>query len=233
MSLKAQLKDPNGYLSNWVFGNSTPGYICKFSGVTCWHDNENKVMLIRLPGYGLEGEFPRGVKECTSLTALDLSRNNLSGALPSDISMLIGLATTLDLSYNGFSGEIPVSLSNISFLNTLMLNDNRLRGKIPPDLTLLRRLKQFSVAYNLLTGPVPDFNSTRITRENYDNNPGLCGKPLDPCRDSSFEMNRTGFAVGAAIFAPVGAIIGGFCFGKIPRRPQSKTRTHTRRRPVP
>ncbi|CAH8334949.1 unnamed protein product, partial [Eruca vesicaria subsp. sativa] len=37
-----QVKDPNGYLTSWVFGNKTAGYICKFTGVTCWHDDENR-----------------------------------------------------------------------------------------------------------------------------------------------------------------------------------------------
>ncbi|XP_010547175.1 PREDICTED: probably inactive leucine-rich repeat receptor-like protein kinase At5g48380 [Tarenaya hassleriana] len=212
-TLKEQFKDPNGYLSNWVFGNSTPGYICKFSGVSCWHDDENRVLSIKLPGYGVGGEFPRGVKECTSLTALDLSKNNLSGTLPTDISSFIGLATTLDLSYNGFSGEIPVSVSNISFLNTLMLNDNRFTGQIPPQLALLGRLKKFSVANNLLTGPVPNLNST-ITQESYDNNLGLCGKPLDPCSDGTSKSRgkviviaAAGGVTGAAIIVGIGLFI--------------------------
>ncbi|KAJ4888068.1 putative inactive leucine-rich repeat receptor-like protein kinase [Raphanus sativus] len=179
-----QVKDPNGYLTNWVFSNQTAGYICKFNGVACWHDDENRVLSIKLGGYGLEGEFPVGIKNCTDLTALDLSRNNFSGPLPSNITSFIPLVTTLDLSYNQFTGQIPPSISNITFLNSLMLQHNQFSGTLPAELVLLGRLTKFSVAYNGLTGPIPAFNETtlKIVVGDVDNNQGLCGKPLDPCK---------------------------------------------------
>ncbi|KAJ0245481.1 inactive leucine-rich repeat receptor-like protein kinase [Hirschfeldia incana] len=179
-----QVKDPNGYLTSWVFGNQTAGYICKFSGVTCWHDDENRVLSIKLSGYGLEGGFPLGIKLCSDLTALDLSRNNFSGPLPSNITDSIPLVTTLDLSYNQFSGPIPPSISNITFLNSLMLQHNQFNGTLPAELVLLGRLTQFSVADNLLTGPIPTFNKTRLKTgvDGFASNPGLCGEPLERCK---------------------------------------------------
>ncbi|ESQ41661.1 hypothetical protein EUTSA_v10015945mg, partial [Eutrema salsugineum] len=214
-SIISQVEDPNGYLSNWQFRNQTVGFICKFCGVTCWHDDENRVLSIRLPGYGLKGEFPLGIELCQDLTGLDLSRNNFSGTLPSNISDLITLATILDLSHNQFSGEMPVGLSNISFLNSLLLQQNQFTGRLPPQLGSLTRLTKFSVADNLLTGPVPIFSETtsRIGVESFANNPSLCGQPLEACVDRSGEMIRLGkigAAIGAALFAPVGAGLGWF-----------------------
>ncbi|CAH8362111.1 unnamed protein product [Eruca vesicaria subsp. sativa] len=177
-------RDPNGYLTSWVFGNKTAGYICKFTGVTCWHDDENRVLSIKLGGLGLTGEFPVGIKNCTDLTALDLSRNNFSGPLPSNITYFIPLVTTLDLSYNQFSGPIPPSISNITFLNSLFLQNNRFTGTLPAELVLLGRLTKFSVAGNSLTGPIPKFNVTmlKIGMGDVADNQGLCGTPLDPCK---------------------------------------------------
>ncbi|KAH0899795.1 hypothetical protein HID58_049363 [Brassica napus] len=179
-----QVKDPNGYLTSWVFGNQTAGYICKFAGVTCWHDDENRVLSIKLGGYGLEGEFPLGIKNCTDLTALDLSKNNFSGPLPSNVTSFIPLVTILDLSYNQFSGPIPPSISNITFLNSLMLQHNQFTGTLPAELVLLGRLTSFSVAGNLLTGRIPAFNDTtlKIRVDDFASNPGLCGKPLEACK---------------------------------------------------
>ncbi|KAF3949423.1 hypothetical protein CMV_024704 [Castanea mollissima] len=134
---------------------------------------------------GLNGQFPGAIKNCTSLTGLDLSNNKLFGIIPQNISRIIGYVTSLDLSSNNFSGEIPADLSNCSYLNVLKLDHNRFTGQIPQQLSLLARLKQFSVANNLLTGPVPYFGpNSSITADSYANNTGLCGFPLDPCQSA-------------------------------------------------
>uniref|UniRef100_A0A7N2MSN1 Leucine-rich repeat-containing N-terminal plant-type domain-containing protein n=1 Tax=Quercus lobata TaxID=97700 RepID=A0A7N2MSN1_QUELO len=79
-SIKHSLEDPYGYLNtSWNFNNNTEGFICKFTGVKCWHPNENKVLNLRLSDMGVKGRFPQGIKNCTSLTGLDLSNNELSG----------------------------------------------------------------------------------------------------------------------------------------------------------
>ena len=104
---------------------------------------------------GLSDQFPRGIRNCTSLTGLDLSSNKLSGPLPFDIEWLVPFVTSLDLSSNKFSGKIPMSLSNCTSLNILKLDHNHLTSEIPPELGHLVRMKQFSVANNMLSGVVP------------------------------------------------------------------------------
>ncbi|KAG2243597.1 hypothetical protein Bca52824_094551 [Brassica carinata] len=64
-AIYSQVKDPYGFLTNWVFQNQDAGYTCNFNGVTCWHEDENRTLSINLRGYGLIGEFPVGVKNCT------------------------------------------------------------------------------------------------------------------------------------------------------------------------
>lgn len=197
-SVKNSLEDPFNYLTtSWNFNNNTEGFICQFTGVDCWHPDENKVLNIRLSDMGLKGQFPRGIERCTSLTGLDLSSNKLSGSIPSNISSRLKYVTSLDLSSNSLSGEIPSGLANCTFLNVLKLNNNRFTGKIPPQLGLLNRIKTFSVASNLLTGPVPSFANVNFTAEDYANNSGLCGKPLNPCPGGP-KKSRAGIIAAAA-----------------------------------
>ncbi|XVF23308.1 hypothetical protein REPUB_Repub13aG0026000 [Reevesia pubescens] len=181
-SIRDSLEDPFGYLnSSWNFNNNTEGFICRFTGVECWHPDENRVLNIRLSDMELKGEFPRGIIKCSSMTGLDLSSNKLYGSIPSNISRFLPFVTSLDLSSNNFSGNIPSNLANCSFLNILKLDHNRLTGQIPAELSLLSRMKTFSVANNLLTGPIPNFTFP-LSADSFANNPGLCGKPLDPCQ---------------------------------------------------
>ncbi|OMP10853.1 hypothetical protein COLO4_04218 [Corchorus olitorius] len=106
-SIKDSLDDPHDHLKNWNFNNDTEGFICHFAGIECWHSDENKVLNIRLGNMGLKGQFPEGIKKCQSLTLLDLSNNELSGPIPSNISHIFRYGTSLDLSFNKFSGSVP------------------------------------------------------------------------------------------------------------------------------
>ncbi|PKI55296.1 hypothetical protein CRG98_024312 [Punica granatum] len=128
----------------------------------------------------LRGSFPLGLANCTSMVAFDLSNNDFWGPLPTNMSKFIGFLTTLVLSSNNFSGQIPASLSGCKYLNVLNLDHNRFSGQIPPELGLLDRMKTFSVANNLLSGQIPKFENN-FTAEDFANNLGLCGEPLDPC----------------------------------------------------
>ncbi|GLT50206.1 hypothetical protein SLA2020_237080 [Shorea laevis] len=209
-SIKDSLEDPFGYLNpTWNFNNNTAGFICSFTGIECWHPDENKVLNVQLSDMGLKGKFPRGIQNCSSLTGLDLSNNELFGPIPVDISIILPFATSLKLSSNNFSGDIPVNLSNVTFMNVLNLDHNRLTGRIPPELSLLSRLKTFTVADNLLTGPIPNFPYS-ISADSFANNPGLCGKPLDPCQSAKKSAHPGMFAVavaGGVTVATMGVVI--------------------------
>ncbi|ERM95657.1 hypothetical protein AMTRI_Chr08g165530 [Amborella trichopoda] len=177
LALKASLRDPFHYLSSWNFNNNSHVSICSFLGVECWHPDENKVLNIRLSGLGLQGQFPQGLENCTSMTGLDLSNNDLSGNLPSDISQKIPMVTSVDFSSNKFSGQIPASLANCTYLNIIKLSENQFSGEIPAQLGGLPRLKTFQVSSNRLNGPIPSvFRS--LPPDSFANNPRLCGPPL-------------------------------------------------------
>ena len=210
-AIKASLEDPLNYLNSWDFNNSTEGFICRFTGIDCWHPDENRVLNIRLSDMGLKGEFPRGIANCTSLTGLDMSSNKLYGPIPSNISQILEFVTSLDLSSNNLSGDIPLDLANCSYLNVLKLDNNQLSGQIPAQFGLLGRIKTFSVANNRLTGPVPKFSNATISADSYAGNAGLCGGPLPRCQGPS-KKRFIGIFAGAAVGgATVSTLVVGVC----------------------
>uniref|UniRef100_M1CMI1 non-specific serine/threonine protein kinase n=2 Tax=Solanum tuberosum TaxID=4113 RepID=M1CMI1_SOLTU len=161
---------------------------------------------------GLIGEFPRGIQNCTSLTSLNLSNNELYGTIPSDISKLIAFAVDIDLSSNLFSGAIPSDISNFSFLNSLKLENNKLEGLIPPEICWLQRLRMFNVADNMLTGPVPNFVNAAFPAESYANNPGLCGSPLELCVTERVVSRHILFACGFVTGWSLSTLLGVYFF---------------------
>lgn len=220
MAIKGSLEDPLRNLDSWDFSNSSGTSICKFTGIECWHEDDNRVLNIKLPDMGLKGDFPLGISGCKSLTGLDLSKNSIRGSIPNNISKLVTYVVSLDLSSNQLSGEIPVDLSNCSFLNVLKLDNNQLTGQIPLQMGQLIRLKTFSAANNRLSGQVPTFANATITRDDYANNAGLCGAPLPLCRSS--KANHTPIIIGAAVggltVAALGFIIGMFFMRRVSRK---------------
>ncbi|XP_031254846.1 inactive LRR receptor-like serine/threonine-protein kinase BIR2 [Pistacia vera] len=80
--VKKSLNDPQGKLSSWSFANSSIGFICKFVGVTCWNDRENRILNLELREMTLSGQVPESLKYCRSMQKLDLSANSLSGTVP-------------------------------------------------------------------------------------------------------------------------------------------------------
>ncbi|CAH8314313.1 unnamed protein product [Eruca vesicaria subsp. sativa] len=160
---------------NW--NETTP--LCKnWTGVTCNH-NESRIIAVRLPAIGLNGQippntltrltalrilslrsnrisgpFPMGFTELKDLAFLYLEDNDFSGPLPIDFSVwkkLVGL----NLSNNRFNGTVPVSLSGLKRLQSLDLANNSLSGVVPDELSVLSSLKQIDLSNNNLHGPLP------------------------------------------------------------------------------
>ncbi|XP_010528295.1 PREDICTED: inactive LRR receptor-like serine/threonine-protein kinase BIR2 [Tarenaya hassleriana] len=177
--VKNSLSDPQGALKLWNFANSTVGFLCNFVGVSCWNNQENRVINLELRDMGLSGRIPESLQFCGSLQKLDLSGNRLSGNIPSQFCDWLPFLVSLDLSSNDLGGELPPELAKCSFLNSLVLSSNRLSGQIPVQFSALGRLGKFSVSNNDLTGRIPGFfNSPNYTADDFAGNKGLCGRPL-------------------------------------------------------
>lgn len=58
---------------------------------------------------------------------------------------------SLSLSKNQLTGEIPVELSKLNLLTLFALSDNELVGEVPPELAELKATKQFYIYNNCLT----------------------------------------------------------------------------------
>ncbi|KAJ9152519.1 hypothetical protein P3X46_026079 [Hevea brasiliensis] len=206
--VKTSLSDPQGKLSSWNFANSSSGFLCNFVGVSCWNDQENRIISLQLRDMKLSGQFPESLKNCKSLQTLDLSSNSLSGPIPTQICTWLPYLVTLDLSNNEISGPIPPDLVNCAYLNNLILSNNRLSGPIPYVFSSLARLKKFSVANNDLTGTIPSFFSN-FDSGDFSGNDGLCGKPLGS-KCGGLSKKNLAIIIAAGIFGAAASLLLGF-----------------------
>ncbi|KAK4487132.1 hypothetical protein RD792_006447 [Penstemon davidsonii] len=111
------------------------------------------------------------------VTNIDLSRNNLSGEIPKQITSLAELRS-LNLSQNHFTGLIPYGIGNMKQLESLDLSRNSLSGEIPNSITVLSSLNYMNLSYNNLTGRIPESTQLRSLNESSFIGNKLCGPPL-------------------------------------------------------
>ncbi|KAM0066242.1 putative non-specific serine/threonine protein kinase [Helianthus debilis subsp. tardiflorus] len=108
---------------------------------------------------------------------IDLSSNNLTGYIPSELMSLLEL-TSLNLSINQLSGSIPEKIGNMKELISLDLSVNRLSGELPMSLSSLHFLSSFNVSFNNLTGRIPTGTQLQSFDESTFFGNKLCGAPL-------------------------------------------------------
>jgi hypothetical protein len=123
------------------------------------------------------------------VNSIDLSSNNLYGAIPEEITKLSHMIA-LNLSRNQLTWSIPESIGSLQLLETLDLSMNHLSGPIPLSMTSMTLLSKLNLSYNNLSGPIPSISQFQTFNDPtmYEGNLGLCGPPL-PINCSSSTSN--------------------------------------------
>ncbi|KAF5458710.1 hypothetical protein F2P56_022723 [Juglans regia] len=111
-----------------------------------------------------------------ALKSLLLTGNQFSGNIPEDYFSHITSLKKVWLSYNRLNGTIPESVTELSHLIELHLENNEFTGRIPP--INISSLKQLDMSNNMLEGEIPKSLSI-FAADTFAGNGGLCGKPLD------------------------------------------------------
>ncbi len=126
--------------------------------VDTWHgvtvDDQGRVSALDLTRNNLSGVMPRELGELAGLGRLSLDGNDLRGPIPPELGNLVNLKV-LWLDHNGLEGSIPPELGRLVALEDLRLQENELTGGIPPELGDLVSVHDLWLNGNNLTGSIP------------------------------------------------------------------------------
>nr|XP_011467565.1 PREDICTED: probable LRR receptor-like serine/threonine-protein kinase At1g07650 isoform X2 [Fragaria vesca subsp. vesca] len=147
--------DPCTGEGNWrVFVNGMKSFE---SNVTCDcsfnnHSSCHIVSLV-LKSQNLTGTLPPEFAKLHYLKELDLSRNLLTGSIPSEWAIM--QLEDLGLMGNRLSGPFPKVLTSITTLRNLSIEGNLFSGPIPSEIGKLVKLEKLILSSNLFTGELP------------------------------------------------------------------------------
>ncbi|KAF8403366.1 hypothetical protein HHK36_011468 [Tetracentron sinense] len=118
--------------------------------------NSAQLTNLSLTSCNLVGPVPDFLGIMSSLTALKLSGNKLTGAIPATFNQSgLQILWLNDQDGDGMTGPIDVVASMIS-LTQLWLHGNHFTGTIPPGIGALSALKDLNLNRNQLVGPIPE-----------------------------------------------------------------------------
>lgn len=160
----------SSYGAEWNFDTNEDPCVSNWQGLTCNQDatqcdsssNNCFVTSLDLQYYNLSGSLPSTISMLNYSVNWYLNNNNLSGSIPTTISYdTMPYLVILQLYSNKMTSTVPSGLCSLTQLVVLNLQQNSLQGSLPINcLDTLISLQIFNVASNSLTGNVPWPSST-------------------------------------------------------------------------
>ncbi|XP_010905411.1 protein STRUBBELIG-RECEPTOR FAMILY 3 isoform X4 [Elaeis guineensis] len=145
-------------LPGWISNGGDP-CVEGWQGVQCMDSNITGIVL---NGANLGGQLGDELGNFTSILTIDLSNNNIGGGIPENLPVtmlrlyVLGqIIKILFLSANQFTGSIPSSLSKLTLLTDMSVNNNHLTGELPDAFQSLTGLINLDLSFNNLTGQLP------------------------------------------------------------------------------
>ncbi|PSS05934.1 LRR receptor-like serine/threonine-protein kinase [Actinidia chinensis var. chinensis] len=148
LNINQSLCSSGRFLNETVPDQIVIDIICNCTATVCHVTN------ILMKGQNLTGTLPEEFANLSHLQEIDLTRNYISGPIPTNFSQLP--LANLSLLGNRINGSIPPEIGDISTLESLVLESNQLQGPLPENLGSLSRLSRLFLSSNNFTGTIPD-----------------------------------------------------------------------------
>ncbi|KAL9425963.1 hypothetical protein AB3S75_032851 [Citrus x aurantiifolia] len=115
----------------------------------------NSTVFFSISSNSMTGFIPETLCRAKYLLVLDLSKNKLSGKMPTCLIKMSEILGVLNLRGNSLSGTLSVTFPGNCGLHTLDLNGNQLGGTVPKSLANCRNLEVLDLGNNKIRDTFP------------------------------------------------------------------------------
>ena len=111
----------------------------------------------RVDENSLQGKIPSELGLLTGLTSyLQLNSNRLSGGIPTEFGQLTAIATSpLFLQANSLSKTLPTQLGCLTSVTALYVQQNDIKSSIPTEIGMMQNTEQLFLSKNTFYGSIP------------------------------------------------------------------------------
>jgi LRR receptor-like serine/threonine-protein kinase FLS2 len=133
--------------------NMLDGDVAALSSLSQCSDLET----LRIGQNKINGSLQMDFTKWPGLKYFSVTRNQLSGGIPSSFASVNSSLVLVDFSQNGFTGGFPTQVdgTHLSELRVLLFSHNQLEGGIPSWFGNLKSLQLLDLSYNKLTSSIP------------------------------------------------------------------------------
>ncbi|KAK9127380.1 hypothetical protein Syun_016177 [Stephania yunnanensis] len=139
---------------------------CQLSSFPLMTNFTTTLSVLDLSRNNFGGFFFKAILNFTTLQSLDLSATEIQGPIPKAVEQMTSLKT-LRLGLNDLTGPIPDVLANLTSLECLDLEHNHHEGPIPLSFSAFCKLKELYLSRNNISGEIAEFvNGISLCRPN-------------------------------------------------------------------
>mmetsp|Transcript_9195 Transcript_9195/g.21929 ORF Transcript_9195/g.21929 Transcript_9195/m.21929 type:complete len:669 (+) Transcript_9195:326-2332(+) len=125
---------------------------CLWLGVQC--NNRDAINSMQMDTNNLFGQFPTEIGLLIGLASISASRVHLTGTIPTELFGMPRLRE-LRLYGNRITGTIPTEIGNSPVLRGFRMETNFISGNIPSEVGRTRTLTDLNLGFNRMKGTVP------------------------------------------------------------------------------
>lgn len=152
-------------VQNNFLTNPLPRTIWGTTALTTTADRKNDAQItstglrsltrLNISNNQMSGEIPTEIVNATALQEFIASNNKLSGSLPSTLGALVNLRS-FEVNNNALTGQIPPSVRDLRLMERFVLSRNNLSGALPLELGQMVNLRVLALDSNGFSGAVPE-----------------------------------------------------------------------------
>jgi hypothetical protein len=143
--------------TNWL----RPTPVCHWYGIDCedeldaGEDQRHQIVHLNMTHNNVKGALPKELMVLSDLRTIDFNNCGLTGTLPEALLEHMGQLEYLHLQQNSLTGILPTTVGKMTSLRSIQLYKNKFEGSLPEEMNSWTNLHVMALQQNKFNGKIP------------------------------------------------------------------------------